>query len=111
MSATETRTCVRCADPIDAGFYGSRRYCSQRCRQRAHEDRVRNTRIDREEAMRSAPYDVTDCDGCHLVERIPRGELVPDGWRRSLNGELRCPRCYERHILTICFRNQYPMPS
>lgn len=68
-------------------------------------------RLEREQAMRAMPYDVTDCDGCHLVERIQRGELVPDGWRRSLNGELRCPRCYERHILTICFRNQYPMPS
>lgn len=83
----------------------------QRSYRQRKRDQVRDLQatIDREKAMRAMPYDVTDCDGCHLVERIPQGELIPDAWRRTLRGELLCARCYERHLLTIKFRNQYPL--
>lgn len=105
---TRTRLCAHCGDPFPQKPKGRCRvYCTDSCKHKRFRQAIRQ----REPEMRAIPYDVTDCDGCHLVERIPAGELVPDGWRRSLNGELRCPRCYERHILTICFRNQYPMPS
>lgn len=52
---------------------------------------------------------VCSCDECSAGDHAAKGELAPDGWRRTLSGALLCPMCFERHILRLRVKHGYPV--